>query len=212
MKVYLTSIKKLQEILLGVSIGALLVVPMFYAFVPEVFSQRLITVFFTVSLAAVFFVMSIRPLADIFINERWLRSLVILRKGFGVLSASIIVSLFIGKCIAGGASFLASIGTSAYWSLDRFALLAHLGDLTAIILLVTSNSFSKRVLGPWWKRIQKLAYVYFYAGALYELLMFQSWFALGALIVVTVLVSIAFIFNTIRRHTAPGTQTVPQSI
>lgn len=209
-KFYFGAIAFLQEVLVGLGVGLLLILPSAWAFLPEFFTPTITTLFFTVSLASVFFVMAIRPLADIFTKAAWIRALVILRKGFGVLSASIIVGFFLGKIVADGFAFLGTLGTAAYWSLAGFALFAHLGDLTGIILLITSNKFSKRVLGPWWKRIQKLAYVYFYAGALYELAVFHSGFAAVAIIVVTTLVLLAFVKNRMRRlqMPAPAPQTV----
>jgi hypothetical protein len=205
MKTYLLFIKRLQTTLLAVSISGLTLLSLLSAYMPP-FSPRALSVLYTVSLASVFFVMSVRPLADLFPDVPWIRPLVVLRKGFGVLSASIIVSLFLGKVIASGGAYLSTIFSPAYWSLTRYTVLAHLGDLTAIVLLCTSNVFSKRVLGPWWKRIQKLAYVYFYAGALYEALALGSVFALRASIIVTVLVFSAFIRNRFVRvralHTA----------
>jgi DMSO/TMAO reductase YedYZ heme-binding membrane subunit len=40
----------------------------------------------------------------------------------------------------------------------------RLSEVTALILFVTSNNFSQKLLGKNWKRIQKLAYVYFLSG------------------------------------------------
>ncbi len=199
MKTYLLTIQKLQKLMLGISIGILMILPTISAFRPEMLPAKVMSMLFTISLSSVFFVMAIRPLADIFPTVSWIRPLVILRKGFGVFSASIIVSLFLGKIMANGFGYLTILGTPEYWSLSKYALLAHLGDLTGIVLLITSNSFSKRILGLWWKRIQKLAYVYFYAGALYELFAFYSAPAFVALGTITLLVLIAFTKNMSRR-------------
>ena len=214
MKTYLLTIKKIQTLLLGISIGVLMVLPIISAYFPTILSMPVMNVLFAISLSAVFFVMSIRPLADIFPTATWIRALVILRKGFGVFSASIIVSFFLGKIMAQGLGYLSILGTPEYWSLTKYALFAHLGDLTGIILLITSNTFSKRMLGPWWKRIQKLAYVYFYAGALYEFLAFYSGLAFVALSVVTLLVLVAFTKNMSRRlaETTDPTPVSPQTI
>jgi DMSO/TMAO reductase YedYZ heme-binding membrane subunit len=173
----------------------MLFLPLLLVFAPSVIPGSVTTLFYTISLVAVFFVMAIRPLADIMPRASWLRALVILRKGFGVLSASLIMVFVFQKIIQSGGAYFASILTPAYWSLTKYAVLAHLGDLSAVPLLITSNKYSKRVLGPWWKRLQKLAYVYFYAGALYELLALHSMLALVALVIVTMLVLIASVKN-----------------
>ncbi len=197
-KKYLASIQYLQTALLVISICAMLFLPLLLVFAPNIIPSGITILFYTISLAAVFFVMAIRPLADIFPRATWLRALVILRKGFGVLSASLIMVFVFQKIIQSGGAYFASILTPAYWSLSKYALLAHLGDLSSVPLLITSNKYSKRVLGPWWKRLQKLAYVYFYAGALYELLALHSMLALVALVLVTALVVIASAKNRSR--------------
>jgi DMSO/TMAO reductase YedYZ heme-binding membrane subunit len=193
----------LQTTLVGGSVLYLMSMPTVLAYYPSLLPPNIITTLFLISLLSVTFVMSIRPLADILMGVKFIRPLVILRKGFGVLSASIIVGFILSKMLVYGFSaYIANIGTPTYWSLDRYALFAHLGDLSAIILLITSNNFSKRMLGFWWKRIQKLAYVYFYAGATYEWLAFNSTVALGAIILVTILVVTAWRFNARRRAVA----------
>lgn len=147
---------------------------------------------YAVSLSAVFLLMTIRPLADI-TGFVWLRRLVILRKGLGILSASIIVGLLIDTILKPGSTYLTSLFTLAYYSLDNYALLAHLGDLTAVILLMTSNVWAQKLLKRNWKRIQRLSYVYFYAGALYEYLSFDNSFALYTVMVVTNLTVLAWL-------------------
>lgn len=176
----------------------MMVLPVLLYFWPNSLSDTSITFLYTVSLAAVFWVMAIRPLADLFPELPWLRALVVLRKGMGVLSASIIVSFMLAKFMTGGFAYLENFTTASYWSMNGWAILAHLGDVTAVILLITSNKLSKRLLGSNWKRIQKLAYVYFYAGAGYEMLVFGSMFAFVAVIVVTVLVGLARIKNSMK--------------
>ncbi|MBP9749203.1 MAG: hypothetical protein KBD21_00475 [Candidatus Pacebacteria bacterium] len=204
MKYYIYTIKFVQNMLVGGSVLYLMSMPVLLGLYPEYVSRDLVATLFLVSLLSVTFVMLIRPLADLLPRQRWLRSLVILRKGFGVVSASIIVSFILGKMVAGGVTgYLSALATSAYWSLDGFALLAHLGDITAIILLLTSNNFSKRVLGKGWKRVQKLAYIYFYAGASYEVFAFESSLALVCIALVTALVLAAFVRNRFLQKAKP---------
>lgn len=192
MKNYIQVINFLQNALVGGSVFFLMTSPLMQNFYPELLPAQYVSTLFFISLLSVTFVMAIRPLSDLLPRLRWLRSLIILRKGFGVVSASIIVSFILSKMIHIGVfEYLAPWGTLTYWSLDGFALLAHLSDITAIILLITSNNFSKRILGKNWKRVQKLAYVYFYCGALYVVLAFGNMFAVTSLIFVTLLVFLA---------------------
>jgi len=117
---------------------------------------------FTTSWLAIVFVMMIRPLADIFPKLGILRRFVVLRKWLGILSASIIVSILFTKWIQNPFTFTAFFTLSA-WTL-WYWLFARLSEITAIILLATSNRLSQKILGIWWKRIQKTSYIYFVAG------------------------------------------------
>lgn len=182
--------------MLGISILILCVLPATLLLWPQFLGQNFFTNIYSLSLVSVFFVMIIRPLADLSPNRIWVRPLVILRKGFGVFSASIIVSFMIAKSIElGFHDYVLQYFDSAYWSFEDFKFFAHLGDLTAVPLLVTSNNLSKQILGKNWKRLQQLAYVYFYSGAIYEALVFQSKLAIIAIPVVSILVIVSFFYK-----------------
>jgi len=199
MGLYIKTIQFVQKNLLMWSIVLFLfVLPWVLAFSPELATSMLYTALFNISLGAVTFVMLVRPLADIF-QTKWLRILVTVRKGFGVLSASIIVGFMLSKIIIYGGAYFWQFITMEYWSMERFKLLAHLGDITGVILLATSNKFSRRALGVWWKRVQKLSYVYFYTGAFYEVLALNNFFAVVAISLVTVMSVIALIINNTDR-------------
>ena len=91
--------------------------------------------------------------------------------------------------------------TAAYWSFENYIIFAHIGDITAIILLVTSNNLSMMLLKHNWKRVQKLSYVYFYSGGIYEVCASDSTFAMVAMIIVTIVTVVAFILNRHRKKT-----------
>jgi hypothetical protein len=76
----------------------------------------LYTWFYLISWYAVVFVMIIRPLADIFPKQKYLRQLCLLRRAFGILSATIIVTLLLDKWIANPTSFIVFFNPSE-WSL-----------------------------------------------------------------------------------------------
>lgn len=193
MKTYLTTIRISQQLFLGISIAIMLVLPLLIVFLPEGLSDAATLRLYDLSHLAVFFVMVIRPLADLFRGTTLIRPLVILRKGVGVLSASIVISFIFAKLIIDPGAYAASLLTARYWSLENFALFAHLADLSAILLIVTSNTLSKKLLGAWWKRIQRLSYVYFYASSLYVFMVFENNWVLISMLVVTVLTMAAFI-------------------
>lgn len=198
-RAYLALVGRLQNVSLGVSLAILATLPSIVAFAPERLAPDATSFLFALSLLSATLVMAVRPLADLLPDAAWLRPLVVLRKGFGVFSASIVVSFFLAKILAHSLAPIAQIFTAGYWSLSGFAILAHLGDLAAIPLLATSNKFSRRAMGPWWKRLQKLSYVYFYAGALYEAAALGSGLAVASLVVVTALTLAAYIKNAERR-------------
>ncbi len=193
MKTYFKIIGYSQQILLTISIVMMMVLPIALVFKSTVFSLPIIAALYTASHVAVFFVMSIRPIADIFRKAVWIRPLVILRKGMGVFSASVIISFILAKLIVGPMEYLSSFTALSYWSMKDYAVLAHVADISAVILIVTSNNFSKRVLGSWWKRIQKLSYIYFYASALYVYLSYGTRTLLYAMIFVTLVTTLAYL-------------------
>ena len=195
MKTYFKIIKYLQEILLIVSVIILAVLPVLIVFRPDIMTNNVIQILYNISHLSVFFVMMVRPLADIFTKVRWVRPLVILRKGAGVLSASVIVGLILSKLMVDSSGYFVSMGTSSYWSFTNYAIFAHLADISAVILVITSNNLSKRILGSWWKNIQKLSYVYFYGSVLYVYLSFGGFELLVSLILVTLVTYIAYLKN-----------------
>lgn len=196
MKRYFAFIGVVQETLLALSIGILVCLPVLLAYIPM--SDGFYTYLFSLSLASAFLVLSIRPLADL-LSYPWVRPLVMLRKGFGVFSASLIVSIAFSKIMVDGTGYFAHFLQADTWSLAEYAFLAPLADISAFVLLITSNKFSKRVLGPNWKRVQKLAYVYFYAGAFYEYLVFHDVLASWYILIVATVSILAFLVKRMPR-------------
>lgn len=194
MKQYIQIITTTQKVLLALGILTLMTLPLALLMRSDSIDPYT-SILYNIAHMAVFFVMTIRPLADIYTSTTYIRPLVILRKGFGVLSASIITAFILAKLIADPLGYLSSWFTYAYWSPENGAILAHLADITAIILLVTSNNFSKRIMSVWWKRVQRLSYVYFYASAVYVFTQFGSLEVLAYLMIVTLVTSVAYILN-----------------
>lgn len=122
----------------------------------------LYTWLYIISWYAVVFVMLIRPLADFFPKYKFLRQLCLLRRGFWILSAMIIATLLLDKWIGSPTSFLAFFVPSSWvWG---YPLVARLSELTALVLLCTSNNISQKKLGKNWKKIQRSSYIYFLTG------------------------------------------------
>jgi DMSO/TMAO reductase YedYZ heme-binding membrane subunit len=199
MKKYFTFIAYTQNTLMAVSVGMLLSLPFLLAFFPDTFNKPFISLLYTLSHYLLLFVMSIRPLADLLPQNKWVRPLVILRKGAGVGSASIIISFILAKIIVDPSGYFNDFFTLGYWSLYDYSLLAHLADISAFLLLITSNKLSKRILGKGWKRIQKLSYLYFFGSSLFLFLSYNDTLMLYYMIFVSVITLLAFIKNKIKK-------------
>lgn len=118
------------------------------------------------------FVMIIRPLADIFPKILAFRRLIELRKSFWILSSMVIVSALLIKAYSYWTDYI-----NIYFSFNNFFssynyLYARIWEITWLILLITSNTFSQKTLWVWWKRVQRLSYLYFISGWLY---IYQYW-------------------------------------
>ena len=195
MKTYFAIINYFQEATLALSIIILTTLPTVLVLMPTWITDTMYFWLYATAHFILFLVMLVRPLADILRGATWLRPLVILRKGFGVLSASIVVSFILAKIMIDASGYFSSFATAEYWSLANLALLAHLADISAILLLVTSNKLSKQVLGKNWKRIQRLSYVYFYASAIYVVFILGESHVMVYLIIVTIFTVLAWLRN-----------------
>ncbi|MCH2189279.1 hypothetical protein MK079_05640, partial [Candidatus Gracilibacteria bacterium] len=80
------------------------------------------------------------------------------------LTATIVVT----NLVANGFTridFLGNYFSLANWGFG-YPLLGRISEMTALILLSTSNIWSMKKLGKNWKRIQRLSYLYFISGGL----------------------------------------------
>ncbi len=203
MKFYLLVIRLTQEILIKTGILTLCVLPLLIVFTPD-FIYPYMSGIYSIAHTTAFFVMLIRPLSDIFgklpkiiSSPSYIRPLVILRKGFGIISASIVVSFIFSKIIIDPSGYFLGILDPAYWSLTKYALIAHIADITAILLLITSNNFSKRIMGTWWKRIQRLSYVYFFASAFYVFVSFDEMYLFYYMLIIASITLVASVLNSL---------------
>lgn len=98
-------------------------------------------------------VLALRPLADIFPDLRVLRTLVVLRRDFGIFSGLMIVAHFIGFLLSTGTPITAVFTDGQFWTWNNFLFWGLLGLFAAIPALVTSNTFSIIRLKRWWKTV-----------------------------------------------------------
>ncbi|PIV90701.1 hypothetical protein COW46_00970 [Candidatus Gracilibacteria bacterium CG17_big_fil_post_rev_8_21_14_2_50_48_13] len=150
------------------------------------------------SLYAVILLMILRPLRDIFPKNRLFPRLIPLRKELGIFSASVVAASALIHYTSLGFDFLGTYFQAAYWSFEKNQFAAHMGELTGVILLLTSNTLSQKLLGPNWKRLQRLSYVYFFSGAWYVWASFGKTAGLVGMILVLTLSLLAFALNRLR--------------
>ncbi|MFZ3232196.1 MAG: FAD-binding oxidoreductase [Patescibacteria group bacterium] len=101
----------------------------------------------SVSWITVVTLMCIRPLADIFPKILFFRSVLPLRKGLGILSASIVVtSLAFTLAAASSKKIISTYFSAKGWGLASRSAFARISEITAVLLLITSNSFSQKLL------------------------------------------------------------------
>jgi DMSO/TMAO reductase YedYZ heme-binding membrane subunit len=133
-------------------------IPVLWYFLPD-YKWNL----FDVSWYAVTLLMLIRPLGDIFSKWMIFKRLLPLRQGLGILSAAVVVTNMAFTYFPDPQSFVSTYFSMRGWG-SSFAITARLAEISGFILLMTSNNFSQKLLGMWWKRIQILAYLYFFTG------------------------------------------------
>ncbi len=163
-----------------------ILIPIFKLGFNYLWTNQIETLLWDLSLWTVFLVMIIRPLANLFPSapfKKWIP----LRKEFGILSASIVVMFGIAHYCHPDFNFLSTYFSLDYWSFEKNKFYAHLSELLGFILLVTSNTHSTRWLKRNWKRIQRFAYLYFYAGTYYVYATVGKDTALYMMIIVTLL-------------------------
>ncbi|MFA6529074.1 MAG: ferric reductase-like transmembrane domain-containing protein [Candidatus Gracilibacteria bacterium] len=131
-------------------------------------------------------VMLIRPIADIIPKIKLFRTLVLLRKEFGIAACLFIIAHFVGFLMMQDQSILSAITNPDYWGFYNVCGWGTWGLAFAMPVLLTSNIFSIITLKKWWKYIQKLAYPFFILGGVH-VVMIEGGEGLWPIIVVAVL-------------------------
>jgi hypothetical protein len=116
---------------------------------------------------AVVILMSIRPLADLMPWWVSFRKTVMLRQGLWILSSIIVVTILVYTTSTSWINLVNTYTNRSERSPSWYKLFARLSEITAIILLLTSNRFSQKLLGKRWKKLHKIAYIYFYSAWIY---------------------------------------------
>ncbi len=156
---YLTWIRRALLVLALVTPLAIFAMPYEFGEFGEIGWQMLIAV------------MVVRPLADLFPKIKLLRTLVLLRKEIGIWSALLILAHVVGYLIVKDISIVEWIMQPSSWSLSSPMGWGTIGTVAVLPVLLTSNKFSIIKLKRWWKRVQKLTYLFFIGGAVHIILL-----------------------------------------
>jgi len=188
MTLYIKTLIWLRKIILWISFIVGAVILLGYDYYPTLLSESTEMWLWKINSIAIFLVMIVRPLADLLPKLKWLRALVPMRKELGILSAMIVLGFGLAKYnFWGWEYFVQTYFSLSYWKFPEPAAFGHLGELVAVPLLLTSNLYSQRKLKKHWKTIQRLAYVYFFAGGYYVLVTFNATEELWFMAIVAVL-------------------------
>jgi len=103
-------------------------------------------------------ILILRPLSQILPEFKIIQKIVTLRKELGIICASLILSHAIGYFLS-HESLLATIQDPYFWELDNSLMWGFCGLIITFLLLITSNFLAIKILGKWWKSIQRLSYL-----------------------------------------------------
>jgi DMSO/TMAO reductase YedYZ heme-binding membrane subunit len=109
----------------------------------------------------------------------------------------VIVTLLFDKWIGNPNSFYAFFSLSA-WSWG-YPLIARLSEITALILLFTSNNFSQKKLKKNWKRIQRSSYIYVITGGILALRYWDAYGVKISMLLVILLFLSVFVYKEYKK-------------
>lgn len=131
-------------------------------------------------------VVSIRPLADIFPDLKIFRTLVILRREFGVFAGMMFLAHFVGYLLINHISMSSIFTNKSYWNLNGMYVWGMMGIFIAIPLLVTSNRRAIIFLKTRWKIIQRFSYLLLLLGGIHQMAA-GKWDGMIAVLLVAIL-------------------------
>lgn len=116
-------------------------------------------------------ILLIRPLGDIFTDFKIFRGLLPFRKELGILCGSLGISHSIGFFFGSNIPLPSGFLDPLVWNVKDYFFWGMIGFLISILLTLTSNIFSMRLLRSWWKRLHSLVYLFFIATTIHIAIM-----------------------------------------
>jgi len=111
--------------------------------------------------------LAVRPFAEVFPRFRFFRGLLPLRKEAGILCGALALAHVWGFFFLNVISIFSGFFDAYIWDYRQHFFWGMIGFLCAMLLLVTSNIFSIRLLKRWWKRLHRLAYPFIFVVAIH---------------------------------------------
>ena len=102
----------------------------------------------------------LRPLSDIFPEFKILKRVLPLRKEVGILCGTLAIAHSIGFFLNKGISLENWFVGAQYWDMSQHFFWGILGFIIAVVLTITSNTFSIKLLKRNWKKLHKFTYLF----------------------------------------------------
>ncbi len=112
----------------------------------------------------------LRPASEIFVDFKVLKALMPLRKEGGILVGTLGIAHSIGYFLNENITLPRGFFADYIWDLKGYFFWGMIGCIIAVILTLTSNTFSVRYLKSYWKKLHRLTYVLFFVVAIHIIL------------------------------------------
>ena len=115
-------------------------------------------------------ILALRPASQIFVDFKILKTLLPLRKELGIFCGSLGIAHSIGYFLNAEISLPAGFLDAQIWDISQNYFWGMIGFIIAVVLTLTSNIFSIKLLKKYWKKLHRLTYVFFIAIVIHIIL------------------------------------------
>lgn len=119
-------------------------------------------------------ILVLRPLGDIFVDFKILKALLPLRKEAGILCGSLAIGHSIGYFFNGKIAVSTIFTNPALWDFSQYLAWGLVGFFVSVLLVLTSNLLSIKILKRNWKRLHRITYIMFLVTAIHVVLIKYS--------------------------------------
>jgi len=177
---------------------ALIAISMVIPFLFPIFSSDF-KIFGGLAMNLLVVILIIRPLTQIFPQINFFKKLLGLRREMGILCGSFVLTHSSGYFIKTEQFPHELFSQPNFFTFENFLVWGVLGVIITILLLITSNNISVKILKRYWKTVQRLAYILLIAGS-YHIFYLTDEITLGSIIESFWRVFIVIIFVSWAEH------------